>query len=90
MNEPAAIAALVATLTAVPVYESPTNLVYEVLGREQLFPERPLTLRTVREYAQLIRGQHNQAQDHIFTVHQVIQSCRQIPPTPLPVLPLGF
>lgn len=80
----AAIDTLVAALTAVPEYDNPLTPVYAVLG------QRPLTLRTIRQHTQLLHDHADLARDQTFAVNQVIASCKRIPPTPLPVLPLGF
>ena len=93
MSDQSAIDMLVEALTApsagsgqaVPEYENPLNPIYEVLGRE-----RPLTLRVIRQHSQLLHGQVDQAQDQTFAVNRVILSCKQIPPTPLSEIPLGF
>lgn len=76
---------LVEALTAVPEYENPLNPIYDVLGRE-----RPLTLRAIRQQTQLLHDHADQAQDQTFAVNRVIISCKQIPPTPLSAIPLGF
>ena len=93
MSQPSAIDTLVEALTApsagsgqaVPEYENPLNPIYEVLGRE-----RPLTLRAIRQYSQLLHSWADQAQDQTFAINRVILSCKQIPPTPLLEIPLGF
>ena len=98
MSRPSAIDTLVGALTAVSEYENPLNPLYEVLGREQSFPQRPpclhggklLTLRTIRQQTQLLHDHADQAQDQTFAVNRVIVSCKQIPPTPLSEIPLGF
>jgi hypothetical protein len=85
MNQTLAIGTLVEALTAVPKYENPLNPIYEVLSQE-----RPLTLRTIRQHTELLHDHADQARDQTFTVNKVISSCKRIPPTPLPILPLGF
>ncbi|MCZ7673777.1 MAG: hypothetical protein M5U34_45005 [Chloroflexi bacterium] len=90
MSQPSAIDILVEALTAVPEYDNPLNPLYEVLGREQSFPQRPLTLQAVRQHTQLLHDHADQARDQTFAVNKVIVSCKRIPPTPLPSLPLGF
>lgn len=85
MSDQVAIEILVETLTAVPEYDNPLNPVYEALSQE-----RPLTLQVVREHSELLHAHADQGRDQTFAVHQVIQSCQAIPPTPLPILPLGF
>ena len=70
---------------AVPEYDDPLNSIYEALGRE-----RPLTLRAIRQHSQLLHGQADQAQDQTFAINRVILSCKQILPTPLSEIPLGF
>lgn len=85
MGQPSAIDVLVEALTAVPEYNNPLNPLYEVLGGQ-----RPLTLCTIRQHTQLLHDHADQAQDQTFAVNKVITSCKRIPPTPLPSLPLGF
>ena len=81
---------LVEALTAVPEYDNPLNPLYDVLGRQRLLTGRPLTLRAIREHSQLLHDHADQAQDQTFAVNRVILSCKQIPPTPLLAIPLGF
>ena len=85
MNQPSAIDILVEALTAVPEYDNPLNPLYEVLGQQ-----RPLTLQAIRQHTQLLHDHADQARDQTFAVNKVIVSCKRIPPTPLPGLPLGF
>lgn len=85
MTQSPAIDILVEALTAVPEYDNPLNPIYEVLGQE-----RPLTLHAVRQHTQLLHDHADQARDQTFAVNKVILSCKRIPPTPLPSLPLGF
>ncbi|NKQ35205.1 MAG: hypothetical protein HF973_06250 [Chloroflexi bacterium] len=85
MSDQSAIDMLVEALTAVPEYDNPLNPIYDVLGRE-----RPLTLRAIRQQTQLLHDHADQAQDQTFAVNRVIISCKQIPPTPLSAIPLGF
>ncbi|MCP4288869.1 MAG: hypothetical protein GY792_31345 [Gammaproteobacteria bacterium] len=49
-----------------------------------------LTLRALRTHSHLLRGCTDLARDETAAIHQVIVSCKQIFPTPLPALPLGF
>ncbi len=90
MSRPSAIDTLVAALTAVPEYENPLNPIYEVLGQRRSLTGRPLTLRAIRQHTQLLHDHADQAQDQTFAVNRVIVSCKQIPPTPLSAIPLGF
>ena len=90
MSRPSAIDILVEALTAVPEYDNPLNPLYEVLSREQSFPQRALTLQAVRQHTQLLHDHADQARDQTFAVNKVIVSCKRILPTPLPSLPLGF
>ena len=85
MTQSPAIDILVEALTAVPEYDNPLNPIYEVLSRE-----RPLTLQAIRQHTQLLHDHADQARDQTFAVNKVIVSCKRIPPTPLPSLPLGF
>jgi hypothetical protein len=85
MSDQVAIAVLVEALTAVSEYDNPLNPIYAALSQQRL-----LTLRTIREHSELLHDHADQARDQTFAVHQVIQSCQSIPPTPLPILPLGF
>ena len=85
MNQSPAIDILVEALTAVPEYDNPLNPLYEVLGQQ-----RPLTLQAIRQHTQLLHDHTDQARDQTFAVNKVIVSCKRIPPTSLPSLPLGF
>ena len=85
MTAPSAIDILVEALAAVSPYEDPLKHLYEVLAQE-----RPLTLKTLHQHSQLLHDHTDVAHEQTFRVNQVIQSCRQIPPTPLPNLPWGF
>ena len=80
-----AIDTLVEALATVPEYDNPLNPLYERLNQQ-----RPLTLRTIRAHSELLHDHADQARNQTFTVHQVIQSCQTIPPTPSPLIPLGF
>ncbi|MBP7046017.1 MAG: hypothetical protein KBE23_24955 [Chloroflexi bacterium] len=88
MSRPTALAALVEALTAVPEYQNPLTPLYDALGQEAA--NGPLTLRTIRRHAQVLYALSGQANDQAAAVTQVIVSCKQLLPTPLPVLPLGF
>jgi hypothetical protein len=99
MNQQSAIDTLVETLTAVPEYENPLNPIYEVLVQQQPVlsadgchssSKGPLTLQAILTHSQLLHDHADQVQDQTFAVNSVIQSCKRIPPTPLPALPLGF
>lgn len=99
MSQPSAIDILVEALTAVPEYENPLNPIYEVLGRQQPalsdptesgLSKGPLTLQAIRQHTQLLHDHADQARGQTFAVNKVIVSCKRIPPTPLPILPLGF
>ena len=85
MSHPLTIDVLVAALTAVSEYDNPLNPIYEVLERE-----RPLTLRAIRKHTQLLHDHADLARDQTFAVNRVIVSCKQISPTPLLEIPLGF
>ncbi len=84
-NQQSAVDVFVDALTAVSPYENPLNAIYEVLGQE-----RQLTLRAIRQHTQLLHDHADLARDQTFAVNSVITSCKQIPPTPLLLLPLGF
>ena len=99
MSNQSAIDTLVEALTPVPPYENPLNVIYEVLSQQQLalsgptelgMSKGPLTLRTIRQHTQLLHDQADLARDQTFAINSVITSCKRIPPTPLPILPLGF
>ena len=85
MSYPSTIDVLVEALTAVSEYDNPLKPIYEVLERE-----RPLTLRAIRKHTQLLHDHADMARDQTFTVNRVIVSCKQISPTPLLEIPLGF
>jgi hypothetical protein len=85
MKQPSPIDLLVEALTTVLPYDNPLNPIYEALCQQQ-----PLTLQVIRQHTQLLHDHAAQAQDQTFAVNKVILSCKQIPPTPLPALPLGF
>ncbi len=88
MSRPTALAALVAALTAVPEYQNLLTPLYDALGQEAV--NGPLTLRAIRRHTQILHALSGQANDQAAAVTQVIVSCKQLLPTPLPVLPLGF
>ncbi|MFQ5418988.1 MAG: hypothetical protein ACE5EY_01365 [Anaerolineae bacterium] len=90
MSQLSAIDILVESLTAVPEYDNPLNPIYDVLGKEQSFPERPLTLRAIRQHTELLHAHTDLARDQSLAVNKVIVSCKQISPTPLLEIPLGF
>lgn len=101
MSDQVAIEVLVEALTAVSEYDNPLNPIYEALSQQrpalstsassaQALSQGSLTLRTIREHSELLHDHADQARDQTFAVHQEIQSCQSIPPTPLPILPLGF
>ncbi len=85
MSQPSAIDTLVEALTAVAEYDNPLNPIYEMLGQQ-----RPLTLHAVRQHTQLLHDHADLARDQNFAVNKVIVSCKQILPTPLSAIPLGF
>ena len=85
MSDQSTIDVLVEALTAVSEYDNPLNPIYEVLERE-----RPLTLRAIRKHTQLLHDHADLARDQTFAVNRVIVSCKQISPTPLLEIPLGF
>ena len=85
MSYPSTIDVLVEALTAVSEYDNPLKPIYEVLERE-----RPLTLRAIRKHTQLLHDHADLARDQTFAVNRVIVSCKQISPTPLLEIPLGF
>ncbi len=85
MSQSSAISVLVEALTAVPEYDNPLTPIYDVLGRE-----RPLTLCAIRKHTELIHDHADQARDQTLTVKRVSNSCKQISPTPLLEIPLGF
>jgi hypothetical protein len=84
MSQPSALDELVDALRAAPPYDNPLTPLYEAFGR------RPISLADVRQQSDLLRQLANQAQEETFAVNKAILSCQQIPPTPLPVLILGF
>ena len=88
MSRPTALAALVEALTAAPEYKNPLTPLYDALGQEAA--DGPLTLRAIRRHTQILHALSGQANDQAAAVTQVIVSCKQLLPTPLPVLPLGF
>jgi len=93
MNRPSAIDTLFEAFTAVPAYDHPLQPLYEVLAQEwpaQSLSRKPLTLQALRRHTQLLHDCADKVQDQTFAVNKVIVSCKQIPPTPLPSLPLGF
>lgn len=85
MKRPSPIDILVEALTAVPPYDNPLQPIYAALNRQQ-----PLTLQVIRQHTQLLHDHADQAHGQTFAVNKVILSCKQISPTPLPALPLGF
>lgn len=85
MSHQPAIDILIEALAALPAYEDPLHPVYKALG-----PELPLTLRAVRDHSRLLQACAGRAQDQVETIQRVTERCRQLPPTPLSNLPLGF
>jgi hypothetical protein len=85
MSHQPAIDELVEALAVLPDYEDPLLPLYEALG-----PERLLTLRTIRDHSRLLQDCAGRAQDQVDAIQRVIERCQQLPPTPLPNLPLGF
>jgi hypothetical protein len=85
MSPQPAINELVKVLAALPAYEDPLLPVYEALG-----PERPLTLRAIRDHSRLLQECAGQAQDQVDAIQRVSERCQRIPPAPLPNLPSGF
>jgi hypothetical protein len=79
------VEALVEALAVLPDYEDPLLPVYEALG-----PERPLTLRAIRDHSRLLQECAGRAQDQVGSIQRVMERCQRLPPTPLPNLPLGF
>lgn len=73
------------TLTAVPEYDNSLNPVYAAQAQK-----RPLTLHALRQHTQLLHDHADQLRDQIAAVNKVLQSCKQLAPTHLPLLPLGF
>ena len=89
----ATIALLIDSLTAVPEYTSPFIPIYEALADARpprLHGGKLLTLRALRTHSHLLRDCSDLARDQTAAIHQVIASCKQILPTALPALPLGF
>ena len=87
MNDPATMDTLVSVLATLPDYKNPLNTVYDVLSRS---PERPLTLRTIRQHSQLLHDHADRVRDQTFAVNRVIASCQKLSPTPLAEIPCGF
>jgi hypothetical protein len=85
MSQPSAIDTLVEAFTAVPEFDNPLTPIYAALSTE-----RPLTLKALRQYTELLHDHVDHERDQTFAVNQVILSCKRISPTPLPILPLGF
>ncbi len=85
MSYPSTIDVLVEALTAVSEYDNPLTPIYDVLAQEQL-----LTFRAIRKHTQLLHEHADLARDQTFAVNRVIVSCKQISPTPLLEIPLGF
>ena len=85
MSDCDAIAELLEQMIAIPPYEDPLLPLYEALGHERL-----LTLRTIRDHSRLLHDCAEQAQEQVEAIQRVTDRCRQLPPTPLSLLPLGF
>jgi hypothetical protein len=85
MSPQPVIDTLVEALAVLPDYEDPLRPVYEALG-----PERPLTLRAIRDRSQILQECAGRVQEQVETIQRVTERCRQLPPTPLSNLPLGF
>ena len=85
MSSQADLDILVDALAALPAYEDPLAPVYEALGREQ-----QLTLHAIRRHTALLHAHVDEVHDQTAAIKTVIASCKQIPPTPAPALPLRF
>lgn len=85
MSNQAAITELVDAMARMPADEDLLQLLYEALGCEQ-----QLTLRAIRNHSRLLHDCTEQAQEQITAIQRVTDRCRQLPPTPLSNLPLGF
>ena len=85
MSQQAVIDELASALAALPAFADPLRPLYEALGSEQ-----PLTLYGLREHRQLLAACTEQADDQTGAIQRVIARCRQLPPTQLTNLPLGF
>jgi len=90
MNEPnepetTGLGALLAALAALPEYDAPLVPIFAALEGE-----RPLTLRAIRRHSAVLQACTADVREQTFAVNRMIVSCQQIPPIPLPCLPLGF
>ncbi len=92
-----AILELVGYLTAVPTYEPPSTPFYEALVASASSAQRTsassgqaLTVRSIYAHRQLLHDCVDAISEQNAALSQVIFSCKQLPPTPLPMLPLGF
>jgi hypothetical protein len=70
------VEALVEALAALPDYEDPLLPLYEALG-----PERPLTLRDIRDHSLLLQECAGRAQGQVDAIQRVIERCQRLPPT---------
>ena len=84
-----AILELVGYLTAVPTYEPPSTPFYEALVASASSGQA-LTVRSIYAHRQLLHDCVDAISEQNAVLSQVIFSCKQLPPTPLPMLPLGF
>ncbi len=90
MNEPnepetTGLDALVAALARLPERPDALAPVYAALGKE-----RPLTLRVIEQYSAMLEACTDEAREQTLAVNRMIISCQQLPPIPLPCLPLDF
>lgn len=76
---------LVAALSNLPPCQVTAAPVFMALGQQ---PQ--LTLRVLREHSALLHAHLETAQAQSGAVRRVIIACQEIPPIPLPLLPLGF
>lgn len=76
---------LITALTAVPEHPNALAPLYPLLAEE-----RPLTLRTALAHKHLLWDHADLAHGELRDINKVIRACWQIPPTPLPAIPLGF
>lgn len=84
-DEPDPLNGLVAALSSLPPCPVTAAPIFTALGQQ---PQ--LTLRVLRDHSALLHAHAEAARAQNDAVRWMIVACQEIPPIPLPLLPLGF
>jgi hypothetical protein len=76
---------LVTALSAVSPHKVELPPYYAALAEA-----KPLTLRAILVQKQLLRDYDEKAHSELLQLNKVVKACRQISPTLMPDIPLGF